>query len=132
MSEPTSTTTEVEDPNLVTLTLAHPVSKATAEQVNAKVKRDYAVGQEITVSREWGRGLIDAGLVAYVEPTDTKAVREALRLDSRDRPLQATAAGAGNAADTEHVADSGNESGGAAGAGAAKASAGKAAAKSGS
>lgn len=120
MSEPTSTTTEVEDPNLVTLTLAHPVSKAMATQVDAKVKTDYKVGAEITVSREWGRGLIDAGYVAYVEPNDQAAIRKALRLDNRDRPLevtqegQGTAEGAGNEVTTEKVADSGNDSGGAA------------------
>jgi hypothetical protein len=107
VSEPTSTTTEAPaaDDNLVTLKLAHPISKATAIQ-------DYPVTADIVGSREWGRGLIDAGLV-QVDPTDVIAIREALRLDNKDRPLKPAAEGE-NSAVTEHTSDSAGSAGAAA------------------
>jgi hypothetical protein len=64
------------------------------------------------VSREWGRGLIDAGLV-QVDPTDVVAIREALRLDSKDRPLKPAAEGE-NSATTEHTSASASTAGAAA------------------
>jgi hypothetical protein len=114
VSEPTSTTTEAPaaDDNLVTLKLAHPISKATAIQVDAQTKKDYPVNADIVVSREWGRGLIDAGLV-QVDPTDVIAIREALRLDNKDRPLKPAAEGE-NSAVTEHTSDSAGSAGAAA------------------
>jgi hypothetical protein len=119
VTEATTTAAPEADDNLVTLKLAHPLRRDKAEEMRAKpLKQVYSVGDEITVTREWGRGLIDAGY-AQVDPTDAAAVRAALRVDERGRAVpRATAedasgenAGGANSVDTEKVPAPGGQGG---------------------
>lgn len=71
---------------LVALALAHPYPKEYAERVRAEDIRDYAVGETIYVTREFGNAMIDAGMV-QVDPIDADARRAALLLNRRNQPL---------------------------------------------
>lgn len=64
--------------DMVTLTLAHPLSAAQASRLHAKDSKDYPQGSKITVPRDDARSIINAGYADGVEPSDHEAVRNAL------------------------------------------------------
>lgn len=70
----------------VRLTLAHPMAEVYAQRARVKEIKDYKVGEDILVSREYGNALIDAGMIA-VDPTDKVARQRALYLNRRNQPL---------------------------------------------
>lgn len=65
--------------DLVTLTLAHPLTAEQAERLHAKdSKKNYTQGDKITVPRDDARLIINAGYAQGIEPSDNEAVRKAL------------------------------------------------------
>lgn len=73
----------------VALKLAHPMPANIAEQVRVHGEvKDYGVGEEIVVTRDYGLALIEAGRV-QVDPHDRKNVRRVLGLNARMQPLTA-------------------------------------------
>jgi hypothetical protein len=64
--------------DLVTLTLAYPLSAEQAERVLAQDVKDYWVGDKITVRRDYAMSVIGAGYAAGVDPGDKEAVQAAL------------------------------------------------------
>lgn len=75
----------------VTIVLSNPLSAVHAVRLGAE-DRDYAVDDEITVSRGYARSIIAAGY-AQVDPEDRDAVAEALGVDTRQVPSQSTQSG---------------------------------------
>lgn len=65
--------------DMVTLTLAHPMTAEQSRLFRAKDVKDYdRPGMKITVPRDDARRIIDAGYAAGIEPTNTDAVAAAL------------------------------------------------------
>lgn len=79
----------------VTLTLAHPISAAQAEQLRAREIKDYRPTEEITVPYDIARAIIGSGRAA-VDPEDHQAVQEALSRTSTTSATTATTATAAN------------------------------------
>lgn len=65
----------------VTLILAHPLSGEQAARLGiegASTTKDYRQGDSVTLPRENGRAVINAGYAKGVEPEDRDAVHKAL------------------------------------------------------
>lgn len=65
-------------PDKVAITLAHPLSKARAAELQADEVRDYKPNEKITVPTGYGRNIIQAGLAAGVNPYEPGATEAAL------------------------------------------------------
>ncbi len=74
--------------NTVTLTLAYPLSAPQAARVLAVDEREYQVGEEITVRRDYALMVIQAGFAAGVDPSDSEAVAAALAGRQDEQPAQ--------------------------------------------
>lgn len=93
-----------DQPNSMTVTLAHPLKEADAASVYAVQVRDYGPGEEITVPTVQVMRLVNAGLVKGVAPEDGKAIRDlftrAANKAADPKPGPASAGGGdGDAAD---------------------------------
>lgn len=64
--------------DMVTLTLAHPLSARQAEQVLASEVKEYSTGDKIAVRKDYALSIIQAGYAAGVNPADKDAVTAAL------------------------------------------------------
>jgi uncharacterized protein YabN with tetrapyrrole methylase and pyrophosphatase domain len=88
--------TKKKERDLITVTLAHPLRAEHAVQVGLEAK-DYAVEDDVKVTRGYARTLINAGLVMDVDPSDTKAVNAALGI-GKDAPAGSNASASGTPA----------------------------------
>ena len=63
---------------MVTLTLAHPLSAKQADRLHASESRDYNIDDKITVPVEDARAIINSGFAAGVDPEQHDQVTAAL------------------------------------------------------
>lgn len=65
-------------PDMVTLTLAHPLNSEQVTRLHAKDIKDYNSGDKITVPRDDARAIINAGFASQIDPADHSQVEAAL------------------------------------------------------